>query len=72
MLIIRMPLEELPASEPAELYNIRWHAEIDLRSLKSVMEMNVLRCKTPEMVRKEIWDGAVTSNRTVSRNDRAC
>lgn len=40
--------------ELAELYNIRWQAEIDLRSLKSVMEMDVLRCKTPEMVRKEV------------------
>lgn len=41
--------------ELADLYNIRWRAEIDLRSLKSVMEMDVLRCKTPEMVRKEVW-----------------
>jgi len=41
--------------ELAGLFNIRWRAEIDLRSLKTVMEMDVLRCKTPEMVRKEIW-----------------
>ena len=27
---------------------------IDLRSLKTVMEMDILRCKTPEMVRREI------------------
>jgi predicted RNA-binding Zn ribbon-like protein len=38
-----------------DLYHERWHAEIDLRSLKTQMKMEVLRCKTPEMVRKEIW-----------------
>jgi hypothetical protein len=39
----------------AELYRARWHAELDLRSLKITLGMDVLRCKTPEMVRKEIW-----------------
>ena len=28
---------------------------MDLRSIKSTMQMDVLRCKTPEMVHKEIW-----------------
>ncbi|MBP7053974.1 MAG: IS4 family transposase [Phycisphaerae bacterium] len=32
-----------------------WHAELDLRSIKQVMQMDVLRCKSPAMVRKEIW-----------------
>lgn len=36
------------------LYRERWHAELDLRSLKTVMQMEMLRTKTPEMVRKEI------------------
>jgi hypothetical protein len=44
-----------PPREVASLYRQRWHAELDLRSLKQVMRMDVLRCKTPEMVRKEIW-----------------
>jgi hypothetical protein len=39
----------------AELYRLRWDAEINLRSLKTMMNMDVLRCQTPEMVRKEIW-----------------
>jgi hypothetical protein len=39
----------------AELYRARWHAEVDLRSIKCAMQMDVLRCKTPAMVRKEIW-----------------
>jgi hypothetical protein len=41
--------------EIAELYRLRWDAEINLRSLKVAMNMDVLRCQTPEMVRKEIW-----------------
>jgi hypothetical protein len=48
--------------ELADLFNIRWRAEIDLRSLKTVMEMDVLRCKSPEMVRKEIWTHLLAYN----------
>jgi Transposase DDE domain len=36
------------------LYRQRWQAELNLRSLKCVMRMDVLRTKTPEMVRKEV------------------
>ena len=39
----------------AELYRLRWDAEINLRSLKTMMNMDVLRCQSPGMVRKEIW-----------------
>src|SRR5690606_11279210 len=44
-----------PAEKIAQLYRLRWDAEINLRSLKTMMHMDVLRCRTPEMVRKEIW-----------------
>jgi len=54
--------ELFPPNELAQLYNIRWRAEIDLRSLKSVMEMDVLRCKTPAMVRKEVWTHLLAYN----------
>src|SRR5215813_11912995 len=37
------------------LYERRWDGEVDIRSIKSTMKMDVLRCKTPEMVCKEIW-----------------
>src|SRR6202035_81321 len=30
-------------------------AELDLRSLKVTLGMDVLRCQSPEMVRKEVW-----------------
>ncbi len=40
-------------AELRELYRRRWQAELQLRSLKTHMGMEKLRCKTPEMVRKE-------------------
>ena len=46
---------EVSAQELGELYRQRWHAELDLRSLKQSMGMDELRCKTPAMVRKELW-----------------
>ena len=42
-------------AELAMAFRCRWHAELDLRSIKHVMQMDVLRCKSPAMVRKEIW-----------------
>ena len=39
----------------AELYHKRWFVELDIRSIKVTLGMDVLRCKSPEMVRKEIW-----------------
>ena len=43
-----------PSEELAGLYLKRWNVELDLRSIKIVMQMDVLRCKTPDMVDKEI------------------
>ena len=44
---------------PATGFSLRryygWQIELDLRSLKSAMQMGELRCKTPELVRKEVW-----------------
>lgn len=39
----------------AELYYERWNIEVDLRTIKVELSMNVLRCKTPDMVEKEVW-----------------
>ena len=51
-----------PPSELATLYRARWNAELDLRSLKKTMQMDVLRCKTPELVRKELWTHILAYN----------
>jgi IS4 transposase len=42
-------------AEVADLYLRRWGIELDFRSIKCSMNMDILRCMTPEMVRKEIW-----------------
>ncbi len=47
--------QDYPPEELATAFRCRWHAELDLRSIKHVMQMDVLRCKSPAMVRKEIW-----------------
>src|SRR5512135_3180837 len=42
------------AEELGGLFRQRWHAELDLRTLKSEMQMEMLRARSPEMVRKEV------------------
>lgn len=42
------------ADELGGLFRQRWNAELDLRSLKTEMRMEVLRTKSPESVRKEV------------------
>ena len=46
----------------AELYHRRWLAELDIRAIKISLGMDVLRCKTPAMVEKEIWACALAYN----------
>ena len=41
-------------AEISTLYRKRWHVELDFRSIKTLMKMEVLRCKSPDRVRKEI------------------
>ena len=43
-----------PRDQISQAYHWRWNAEPDLRSIKCSLQMDVLRCKSPEMVRKEI------------------
>jgi hypothetical protein len=60
--------ESIDGGQIGDLYERRWEGEVDLRSIKSAMKMDVLRCKTPEMVRKEIWAHLLAYNllRTVT------
>ena len=43
-----------PREELLKLYARRWHCELRLRDLKISLHMDVLRTKTPSMVRKEL------------------
>lgn len=53
---------EYPKEELASLYRARWNIELDMRSLKQTLQMDILRCKTPELVRKEIWTHVLAYN----------
>ena len=44
------------------LFERRWEGEVDIRSIKSTMQMDILRCKTPDMVHKEIWTHLLAYN----------
>lgn len=47
--------KEYSNDDIAELFHKRWLVELDIRAIKCTLGMDVLRCKTPEMVCKEIW-----------------
>jgi IS4 transposase len=47
--------EQYSNADVAELYHQRWLAELDIRAIKISLGMDVLRCRSPEMIRKEIW-----------------
>lgn len=54
--------DEYTHDDIAELYHQRWLVELDLRSLKITLRMDVLRCLTPAMVEKEIWVCLLANN----------
>lgn len=45
---------QYPKEDLAQLYRRRWIAELYLRDIKITMGMDILRCKTPDMVHKEL------------------
>lgn len=49
-----LDVDAYPKDEIARLYQLRWEVEIDLRHLKSSMDMDMLRTKSPDMIHKEL------------------
>jgi hypothetical protein len=49
-----MDPEAFSAEEIAQLYGYRRHSELDIRAIKQSLHLDHVRCKTPEMVRKEL------------------
>jgi hypothetical protein len=54
--------DEFNVSDLANIYRARWNNELDLRAIKLTLQMDILRCKTPELVRKEIWTHILAYN----------
>jgi hypothetical protein len=51
-----------PLVEVVQLYARRWEVELDLRYVKTTLDMDALTGKSVDMVRKELWAGWLTYN----------
>jgi len=54
-LITSLSAQEISKQSLNDLYQQRWHVELDFRCIKAVLGMQRLRCKTPAMSEKEFW-----------------
>jgi hypothetical protein len=45
---------DVSKGELNDLYGQRWHAELDLRNIKTTLGLEVLSCQTPQMIEKEV------------------
>ena len=54
--------ELYPAVAIADLYLRRWQMELSFRDLKTTMGMESLRCRTPDMIEKEILTFLIAHN----------
>ncbi len=54
--------QRYPAEEVASLYVHRWEIELRFRDIKTTMKMEMLRTKSPEMIRKEIMMHMIVYN----------
>jgi putative transposase len=57
-----LALSDCSRDELAALYRKRWTVELHFREIKSMMSLDVLRCKSPAMVRQELWTGLLAYN----------
>ena len=46
----------------AQLYGFRWNSELDIRSMKQGLNLTHVRCKSPAMVRRELWTTLLAYN----------
>ena len=56
--------ERVSAAEVGDLYHRRWHVELDIRAIKATLKMDILSCKTPAMIRREVWAHLLAYNLT--------
>ena len=53
---------EVPAEWIRSVYKSRWLVELDIRALKCSLQMDILRAKSPDMVRTELWSCLLAYN----------
>ena len=54
--------ESVSSESLAELYRKRWNVELDLNAIKTMMGLDILRAKTPHMMRLELLVGLLSYN----------
>ena len=54
--------KEYSKEEIADLYGCRWNAEQDIFNFKQTLNLDHVRCKTPEMVLRELWTTLLAYN----------
>lgn len=54
--------DEYSKEDIAQLYGFRWNSELDIRSIKSNLNLGHVRCKSPEMVHRELWTTILAYN----------
>ena len=54
--------QEYPAEVLADLYRTRWNIELRYREIKTTMGADILRCKSPAMIEKELCLNAIAYN----------
>jgi hypothetical protein len=47
--------KKYPKESIAQLYGFRWNVEVDIRAIKQTLGLDHVRCKTPDMVGRELW-----------------
>jgi hypothetical protein len=54
--------KEYPASDIARLFGYRWNVELDIRGIKQSLNLDHVRCKSPQMVERELWTTLLAYN----------
>jgi hypothetical protein len=51
-----------PASQIGRLYGYRWNAELDICAIKQSLNLDQVRCKSPQMIDRELWTTLLAYN----------
>jgi hypothetical protein len=54
--------KEYPASDIARLFGCRWNVELDIRGIKQSLNLDHVRCKSLDMVERELWTTLLAYN----------
>ena len=44
-----------PKEDIADLFGCRWNVELDIRAIKQTLGLDHVCCKSPDMVRRQLW-----------------